>query len=264
MKTAPIALGAALVLAAGLIAGPDSAWAQRSGGGGGARGAFAAGGGGRAFASTSSGIPPALINGGVGGGPRVFGTLPGPRPAVNINQGFGHGFHHHKFFRPFFPFGIVAAAPAVVYAAPYYYPPDYYPPPYYDPSAYSAPVTYNPPVSYAPPPSSTVSVAPAPPAAPPSPNVVEFATGRYELRGDGVSTPYTWVWIPNPPTSPPPAAPSASQTGANSSSGGSGRVPPRAGQLYRWTDAQGVIYWTDRLDAVPEQYRSNVKTSPAS
>jgi len=80
----------------------------------------------------------------------------------------------------------------------------------------------------------------------------------------GVSTPYTWVWIPNPPTSPPPAAPSASQTGANSSSGGSGRVPPRAGQLYRWTDAQGVIYWTDRLDAVPEQYRSKVKTSPAS
>src|SRR5262249_46432513 len=127
VKTAPIALGAALVLAAGLIAGPDSAWARRSGGGGGARGAVGASGGGRAFASTSSGIPPALINGGVGGGPRVFGTLPGPRPAVNINQGFGHGFHHHKFFRPFFPFGIVAAAPAVVYAAPYYYPPDYYP-----------------------------------------------------------------------------------------------------------------------------------------
>jgi len=252
VKTAPIALGAALVLVAGLIAGPDSAWAQRSGGGGGGRGALAAGGG-RTFSSTSSGIPPALINGGVGGGPRVFGTLPGPRPAVNLHPGFGHGFHNHKFFRPFFPFGIVAAAPAVVYAAPYYYPP-----PYYDPPVYSAPTMYSPPVSYAPPPTSTVSVAPAPPSAPPSPTVVEFATGRYELRGDGVSTPYTWVWIPNPPTSPPVAA------GEPRTNSGSGRAPTRAGQLYRWTDAQGVVYWTDRLDAVPEQYRSKAKSSPAS
>lgn len=259
MKTAAIAIGTALVLAAGLFGGPDSAWAQRSGGGGGGRGAVAVGGGGRAFANnTSSGIPPALINGGVGGGPRVFGTLPGPRPAVNLHQGFGPGFHNHRFFRPFFPFGIVAAAPAVVYAAPYYYPPAYYPPPYYDPPVYSAPVTYSPPVSYAPPPTSTVSVVPAPPSAPPSPTVVEFATGRYELRGDGVSTPYTWVWIPNPPTSPPVPA------GEPGASGVSGRVPTRAGQLYRWTDAQGVVYWTDRLDAVPEQYRSKVKSSPAS
>jgi len=254
VKTAPIALGAALVLAAGLIAGPDSAWAQRAGGGGGGRGAVAVGAGGRAFASTSSGIPPALINGGVGGGPRVFGTLPGPRPAVNVHPGFVPGFHH-KFFRPFFPFGIVAAAPSIVYAAPYYYPPPvYYPPPYYDPPVYSAPVTYSPPVSYAPAPNSTVSVAP-------TPNVVQFSTGRYELRGDGMSTPYTWVWIPNPPTSPPVPA---RDPGTNEPNRGSGRVPPRAGQLYRWTDAQGVIYWTDRLDAVPEQYRSKVKTSPAS
>ena len=260
MKTAPIALGAALVLAAGLIAGPDSAWAQRSGGGGGARGAFVASGG-RAFATTSSGIPPALINGGVGGGPRVFGTLPGPRPAVNIHQGFGQGFHHYRFFRPFFPFGIVAGGLAVVYVALYYYPSDYYQPPYYDPPVYSSPMTYSPPVSYAPPPTSTVSVAPAPPSAPPSPNVVEFSTGRYELRGDGVSTPYTWVWIPNAPTAPPVPA---GEPGTRAPSSGSGRAPTRAGQLYRWTDAQGVVYWTDRLDAVPEQYRSKVKTSPAS
>src|SRR4030095_12565025 len=38
VKTAPIALGAALLLAAGLIAVPDSAWAQRSGGSFGGRG----------------------------------------------------------------------------------------------------------------------------------------------------------------------------------------------------------------------------------
>src|SRR5262245_59025954 len=31
--------------------------------------------------------------------------------------------------------------------------------------------------------------------------------GRYELRGDGVTTPYVWAWIPNPPPPPPPAAP---------------------------------------------------------
>ena len=250
MKTASIALGAALVLVVGLIARPDSAWAQRSGGGGGGRGTFA---------TTSSGVPPALINGGVGGGPRVFGTLPGPRPAVNVHPGFGNGFHQHRFFRPFFPFGVVAAGPAVVYAAPYYdYPPPaYYPPSYYDPPVYSSPVTYSPPMGYAQPPTSTVSVAPAPPTSPPSPNVVEFGTGRYELRGDGISTPYTWVWIPNPPTAPPAPA-------SAGPSSGSARVPTRAGQLYRWTDAQGVVYWTDRLDAVPEQYRSKVKSSPAS
>ena len=253
MKTAPIALGAALVLAAGLIAAPDSALAQRSGGafrGGGGHGAFAGGGSGRAFAT--SGVPPALINGGVGGGPRVFGTLPGPRPAF----GFGHGFHHHKFFRPFFPFGIVAAAPSIVYAAPYYYPPPvYYPPPYYDPPVYSAPVTYSPPVSYAPAPNSTVSVAP-------TPNVVQFSTGRYELRGDGMSTPYTWVWIPNPPTSPPPPPAPAAEPGA-SGGASSGPAPARVGQLYRWTDKDGVVHWTDRLDAVPEQYRQRVRTTPS-
>ena len=102
-----------------------------------------------------------------------------------------------------------------------------------------------------------MAVAPAPPQAPPTSNVAEFPTGRYELRGDGVSTPYTWVWIPNPPTSPPPARlrprPRGSELGERPG------TSARAGQLYRWTDAQGVVYWTDRLDAVPEQYRSKVK-----
>jgi len=144
-----------------------------------------------------------------------------------------------------------------VYAAPYYYPPPaYYPPPYYDPPVYSAPATYSPPVSYAPAPNSTVSVAP-------TPNVVPFSTGRYELRGDGMSTPYTWVWIPNPPTAPPPAAPTAPPA-AEPGSSGSSQAPARVGQLFRWTDAQGVVYWTDRIDAVPEQYRSKVKHSSPS
>jgi hypothetical protein len=86
--------------------------------------------------------------------------------------------HHFRprppFFRPSLPIAVVGGAPAVVYAAPppydqAYYPTAYYPPAYY-PAAY-----YDPSASYAP------------------PRIVQFSTGQYELRGDGVSTPYTWV-----------------------------------------------------------------------
>ncbi len=34
-----------------------------------------------------------------------------------------------------------------------------------------------------------------------------YAGGRYELRGNGTTVPYYWVWIPagaNPPAPPPP------------------------------------------------------------
>jgi hypothetical protein len=187
---------------------------------------------------------------GVGGGGRV--VIGGGRPIVTPPIVVPPRFGHHRFFpRPFFPFAVVAAAP-IYYPPPVYYlPPAYYPTTYYDPS-YAAPV------SYAPAPSPTVSVAPQRPA----PDVVQFATGRYELRGDGVSTPYTWVWIPNPPTAPPPAAPAAPPSEAPPATGPSSNKPQpatRAGQLYRWVDPQGVVYWTDRLDAVPEQYRSRVK-----
>jgi hypothetical protein len=245
VKKGPIVAGAALALATSLIVVPNAAFAQRSRGvvvSGGSR--VFVGAGGRAF---------------VGGGGRA--VVGGGRAVVA--PGFVHhpGFVHRPFVRPFFPFGvgIVAAAP-IVYAAPYYYPPsDYYPPPaYYPPAYYDPAMSYSAPARYSAPPSGTVAVAPAPPQAPPTPNVVQFETGRYELRGDGVSTPYTWVWIPNPPTTPPPAAPTAPPVGPSS---GSGQVPPRAGQLFRWTDARGVVYWTDRLDAVPEQYRSKVKST---
>jgi len=65
-------------------------------------------------------------------------------------------------------------------------------------------VVYTTPVVYATPPP-VVVVKPAPPP-PPIPTVVQYPHGRYELRGDGTTIQYHWVWIPNPPP-PPPAAP---------------------------------------------------------
>lgn len=75
--------------------------------------------------------------------------------------------------------------------------------------AYAVPVVVTQPVVYTPPavytaPAQVIVVKPAPP--PSFPTVVQYPHGRYELRGDGVTTQYYWVWIPNPPP-PPPAAP---------------------------------------------------------
>jgi hypothetical protein len=46
---------------------------------------------------------------------------------------------------------------------------------------------------------------------PVSQRVVNYSTGRYELYGDGISTPYYWVWIPAgtmiPAPPPPPSIP---------------------------------------------------------
>jgi len=89
---------------------------------------------------------------------------------------------------------IVVAGTVIAAAVPPVYAP---PPPIYAP----------PPVSYAPAPA---YAAPAPAArttfrsASTSVNVVQYANGRYVLRGDGVTTAYQWVWIPNPPPPPPP------------------------------------------------------------
>jgi len=160
-----------------------------------------------------------------------------------------HFFHRHFFFGsgfvgPFVPFGVVAA-PVVVYSSPavVYTPP---------------PVVYAPPVAYAPPPVASYS-SPAPaPAPPPMPTVIQYPHGRYELRGDGMTTPYTWVWIPNPPPPPaPPATPPAEpQTGPMPS--------PTRGQLYSWTDGQGVTIWTNRADKTPEGARAQAKRLQAA
>jgi hypothetical protein len=102
---------------------------------------------------------------------------------------------HFSFHRPFTGFGggvLYVAPPAYGYSA--------YSDaaPFYDQEGpYSAPAVYGQPAM-------TAAIAPAPP---PPPSVIEYSTGRYELRGDGVTVPYTWQWIANvPPPPPPPAA----------------------------------------------------------
>jgi hypothetical protein len=97
------------------------------------------------------------------------------------------------------------------------------------------------PAVYVPPPEPQVLAAPPPP---PERDVIHYSDGRYELRGDGVSTPYRWVWIPNPPLPPP--------------------RPGRDVRLYGWTDESGTLHVTDRLDTVPERHRAQAKRNASS
>src|SRR3989442_10077770 len=152
---------------------------------------------------------------------------------------------------PFVRGTVIYSAPPVYYV-PSYAPPAYYDPPptYYVPPAYVPPATYYPPTAYAPPSGGTVAVAP-------TPNVINYPNGRYELRGDGATTPYTWVWIPNPPPPPPAAEPPAVTPGSPPAP--DNPSPARQRQLYRWTDEQGVVYWTDNPDSIPEPHRAQAK-----
>ena len=41
----------------------------------------------------------------------------------------------------------------------------------------------------------------------PTVTVVPYPNGRYELRGDGMTVPYYWAWVPAQPyIAPPPVA----------------------------------------------------------
>src|SRR5499433_2261892 len=97
-------------------------------------------------------------------------------------------FHHRPFgsrvvvVAPFVPFGFSSATS--LYSPPQFYDP---PPPVMDP----APTAYGPTPAYAAP--------PAPIYPPPQlqqdvdlQREVVFPTGRYVLRGDGITMPYTW------------------------------------------------------------------------
>jgi hypothetical protein len=112
-------------------------------------------------------------------------------------------------FAPFIIAGEVLAhavppyrAPAVVVASP---PLSYAPAPSY----YAAPPAYGAPPAYAAAPGYTNPAYIAP--APVQPRVVQYPHGRYVLLGDGITTAYQWVWIPNPPSAPPVAPPAPSQ-----------------------------------------------------
>jgi hypothetical protein len=151
--------------------------------------------------------------------------------------------HHHAFPRQFTVFSTVIAPPL------FYSPPLVAATPAYPAVPYASPGPYVPPLTYD---VSTFNVPAAPPL-PPVPRVVEFPTGRYELRGDGIQAPYTWVWIPNPPTAPPtppsPGAPAAADPAAST---------PRPA-VYEWVDEQGVVHWTNRREAVPPRYRQSAR-----
>ncbi len=153
-------------------------------------------------------------------------------------------FRHHAVI-PRFASPIGLYAPVVQYGASV------------DPSppvVTVSPVVYVSPTIYV---SQPAAAQPAPvpaaaPAEPPLPTVVEHPTGRYELRGDGVATPHVWVWIPHPPSAPPDGAPSAAPAPSAGSTRSTGRTT-----AYRWTDESGTMFVTNRLDLVPEPYRSS-------
>jgi hypothetical protein len=69
------------------------------------------------------------------------------------------------------------------------------------------------------------------------------------LRGDGINTPYTWVWIPNPPKAPPGGAAPPSDSRSRDIDRG----------VYAWTDGNGVTTWTDRLSQVPPELRATAR-----
>lgn len=179
-------------------------------------------------------------------------TPPGPSRLGHSHPGFGHHHHHGGHGKRWLGGSgpIVLYSPGYAYASPGY---AYGSPVYPDASSYygydSAPASSYAP-TYAWTPSSSVAVAP-----PPMPTVVEHETGRYELRGDGTTAPYRWVWIPNPPATPPVPAPPAAVT-AQPPPPPRDEPQPRRSTLYRWTDRDGVVHLTDNASSVPPEYRA--------
>jgi hypothetical protein len=182
-----------------------------------------------------------------------MGAHSGSHHHVGPGSGASRSFVHH-------PFG--ARSPIIVYAPPFwyddtagpYYPP-YYPTTGYDPSSAYAPTT-----AYSPTPGGTISLG----SPPPMPSVIEYPTGRFELRGDGITVPYRWVWVPKPPSAPPPAPPSGAPTAPSAPPAARDQEPAGRSTVYRWTDAQGVLHLTDRLDQVPDKYRAQANRTRTS
>jgi hypothetical protein len=281
MNKGPIAVTVSLMLSVLLVLPPIAISAGRGGGGG------HSGGGGH-----GGGMGHGSFGGGRGGFGGSHGFVGGH--GFGSHSSFNRGsFHHRPFFNRgfgrFFPFGAFASPvffgsygwPYGSYGWPYYYGSALYsdPSPYYNggPGSYGPPVGYSPamaPASAAPPVYSININNPAPaavqpavyepaaipaaPAAAPSPQgVVEYEGGRYELRGDGMTVAYRWVWIPSPPSGPPGSTAMGAPTSGD-------LAPARRGTIYRWVDDQGVLHVTDRWQTVPQRYRDQAKKNLAS
>jgi len=169
-----------------------------------------------------------------GAGPG-FGAMPG-----GAHPGNHHPVHHHAVNRrPYAPYwGLGGYAPSLWYG----YDLAYVPAP-----AYEAPPVYAAPPMYSQPGWSGISVETGPP---PMPSVIPYPNGRYVLMGDGFTSPYQWVWIPNPPPAPPAAPPDAPPPADPAAS--------QRARLYRWVDDEGVVNFTQGWDAVPERYRAQL------
>ena len=162
---------------------------------------------------------------------------------------FSRQFPRHTFF-PSVP------STAFLYAPPALYGPSVdtsSPVVSVSPIIYASPTVYVSPLIVS---SEPAPVAAPPPTAPALPSVVEHPTGRYELRGDGVATPYVWVWIPNPPLAPPAEPPPSPEEPPAGSAPSASRT-----KTYQWTDEEGTTFWTNRLEKVPERYRSRAQGS---
>jgi hypothetical protein len=103
----------------------------------------------------------------------------------------GHGFQNWRWNRyrsryPYYPY----------YSSYYYVPPTYYAPYNYSDmsSGYGAAPGYG---------YGGYAGGYSMPLAPQIEREVIFPQGRYVLLGDGVTEPFRWVWVPNPPTAPP-------------------------------------------------------------
>jgi len=112
---------------------------------------------------------------------------------------------------------------------------------------------------YAPVYSPPLVIAVGPPG-PPIPSVIEYPNGRLEMRGDGITVPYQWVWVPNPPAPPPSAPPPPPAPPAPAAVEPS---PSRPTRLYRWVGEDGVVNWTDAWDSIPERYRAQAARKAA-
>jgi hypothetical protein len=153
-----------------------------------------------------------------------------------------HHGTHHRAFTPFVGAPGFIGTPSVIVTAPEV-----------ALAVEASPVVYVSPVISTP---AAVAALPAP-ATLPTPTLVDHPDGWYQLRGDGATTPYRWVWIPKPPVAPAsPAEPAPSAQGSDAPARpAESHARDGRGQAYHWTDDRGVTTWTNRLERVPKRFR---------